>query len=93
MATVTHEPDARHGKTRLCIIINDDVYSARKVGTRVRLRKMGGERAGIVYWVRRDGPGVGCSCPDTLHHPDGRCKHIGAVLACRLLPTPKGGGR
>lgn len=94
MSTVSAE--ARTGKARLCLVINDEVYGARKVAGKIRLRKLSGERAGAIYYLGRDGAGLACTCPDTVYSPGFQCKHKGAVLAVRLLPRPraaKGGGR
>lgn len=53
---------------------------------------------GRAYLV--DTGSLACACPDALHHPQGLCKHVGAVLiligALRLqgdgLPMPEGDG-
>jgi hypothetical protein len=87
MSTVAAEP--RHGKCRLYLVINDDVYIIKKhTRIAVTLKKNSGERAGNLYQIRRDGPSLTCTCPDSLYHA-APCKHLGAALAARLLARPK----
>jgi hypothetical protein len=57
------------------------------------LRKIDHDRAEpVAYAVASDGREVKCTCPD--HTINGAvCKHIGALVALRLVPAAKGGAR
>lgn len=90
MSTVARPDPERHGKTRMYILINEDVYLTRRVkADAIRLTKTGGDRAGSIYLVGRHEGQLTCTCPDHLYHPGSNCKHIGAILANRLLRRPR----
>ncbi len=94
MSTVAEAPPVRHGKCRLCLVINEYVYSLVKVSGRLwRLTKVSGPRAGSRYEVcRTTSNRLVCTCYDyTVNQAE--CKHVRAILAARLLPRPKGGAR
>jgi hypothetical protein len=83
---------------RLTLFINGTAYNVRpisiaaSVATRLyRLRKADGTAYNVAMTL--DGPI--CDCPDFTFHRDGidpdGCKHIKAMIAVRLLDSPKGG--
>lgn len=84
----------RHGKCRLLLGINGDVYNCRlepgmAVRGRVwRLKKLTGERKGQVYLAGKVSGTLACSCFDALN-TGGRCKHLGALVAAGLLSPRK----
>lgn len=90
MSTLTQAPLHRHGTARLQLLINDGSYALLPGGTRTgpswQLFAKNGPRAGARYTVRSR-PQLSCTCPD--HTDRGTvCKHIGALLAARLLTPP-----
>jgi len=96
-------PVERHGKCSLTLRIGGSEYrlSPAVAGPPIEvvwtLRKIGSvPPAGpVAYAVASDGLDVHCTCPD--HEINGaQCKHIGALVALRLMPRPvaaKGGAR
>ncbi len=108
MSSVHAEPASRpspvrHGRARLFIEINDQLYSVAgrsryERADVVTIRKHGPDLAPL-YAITRYMTKITCTCPD--HRERGsECKHIRAVVACGLLPgrrqlglssAPKGG--
>lgn len=86
IATVAQGPTLRHGKARAYAIINEHVYRLR------RLRRdhwvVTNNATGADYQVGRTERGHYCTCPDHLYR-DVRCKHVGALLALRLISFPR----
>ena len=100
MATVAERaPSAqpvRHGKCRLSLVINEQVYTLRRGNPSTRgmrqwlLRKS----PDTVYCVTRYHGVIECSCPDASFRGS-QCKHARALVALGLLsgrsPSAKGG--
>lgn len=88
-------PVERHGKCRLTLSIGGTAYRLRPVApppgldvvwtlSKVESDRADGARA---YAVASDGCEIKCTCPD--HEVNGaRCKHIGALVALRLIAPP-----
>lgn len=85
----------RHGKCSLRLSIGGVGYKLRPVPpppglavvwtlAKIETTRADGARA---YAVASDGQDIKCTCPD--HEINGaRCKHIGALVALRLIPAP-----
>lgn len=83
--TVAGTLTARHGKCRLALVINWQVYSLRKLRRdHWTLTKRGGDGEGLSYQAGRNPEGYYCTCPDHLFRKV-RCKHLGALLAAKLV--------
>lgn len=91
--TVAETPTARHGKARLALVINWQVYALRRVRRdHWALTRRGGDGDGLAYLTGRTEGGFYCTCPDHLYRGRTiRCKHVGALLAARLLSHPRAG--
>lgn len=85
MSTVAKTLTARHGKARLALVINWQVYSLRRIKRdHWALTKRGGEDEGRSYQAGRNPEGYYCTCPDHLWRKV-VCKHLGALLAAKLV--------
>lgn len=88
MPTVASSPPVRHGKCRLQLLINGNVYVARKVrlgrsGRHVKSWSLT-KPDGKLYFVTREAAQLSCTCPDALFR-QARCKHQRALVAAGLL--------
>ena len=83
----------RHGKCRLIICINGDIYIIKllkdgSTGKIWEFRKRTGERAGVKYRAGRLDGALMCSCPDNSQSGV-ECKHLRALVAQRLVSRPR----
>ena len=86
-------PGERHGKCRVIMCINDDIYFIKMLKAQSsnhlwELRKRTGERAGAKYRAGRLDGDLACTCPD--HSASGvACKHLRSLVAQRLVARPR----
>ncbi len=88
MATVASAPPVRHGTCRLTLVINDQIYTLRRVklGPAGKACKAWSltKPDGTTYFVTRQAAALSCTCPDHQFRA-ARCKHLRALVAAGLL--------
>jgi hypothetical protein len=78
----------RHGKTRIYVLINEEVYKVRYIKRDLWSVTHNGD-PGRSYLAGRPLRGdYGCTCPDRLKR-GAWCKHLGALLALHLVSRPR----
>lgn len=83
--TVAHPAAEHHGKAKAFLRINNDLYELRRLRrNHWTLWHTAGDRSAY-HAMRLPGGAWSCTCADHLHRTV-RCKHVGALMACGLLP-------